>query len=350
MKTLRSPSAAFVLLICCALLVPAGAGAAGHGRDGGSAHKRRHRATPGKVGAHRLSSQRATRSGKSRGSDAPSAGSSGTTGIGQSASVEGGGSSSGSKHSGTTKPTTPTTPTTPAPPTTPSEPVAPLPAPAPEGKVIFEGLFDGSFSGWYVQSLSYRATINSAHPYEGSAAGRFEVQPGDVEPDTGSQRSEVTGPTFHEGEDIYVRDDIRVPVGYTFQGPWQLIDQLHEKPWSGSPGIATFLDSNRSISFGAGDGSPTYWRGPQLEQERWYDLVYRVNLERNPSEGFVELWLDGVQQTLLNGQIRMYGETIQTAETYLKAGIYRSISSTGVSIVEHDNIVVGTSLAAVMAN
>ena len=39
---------------------------------------------------------------------------------------------------------------------------------------------------------------------------------------------------------------------------------------------------------------------------------------------------------------------MQTSQTYLKAGIYRSKSSTGTSIVEHDSIVVGTSLAAVM--
>ncbi|MBS1886869.1 MAG: heparin lyase I family protein [Actinobacteria bacterium] len=238
----------------------------------------------------------------------------------------------------------------PAPPPVPAPPAPTAAATEPPGKVLFEGSFDGSFAGWYVlQSLPSRATISTAHPYMGSGAGRFEVQPGDIEPATGSQRSEVTGPTFHEGEDIYVRDDIRVPLGYTFQGPWQLINQLHETAVGGSPGNATFLDQNRRISFGHGDSSTIYWRGPQLEPERWYDLVYRVNLSQNPSVGFVELWFDGVQQTLSNGQTRMYSQTMQTPETYLKAGIYRSATSTGTSIVEHDNIVVGTSLAAVMS-
>ncbi|HEY2715319.1 MAG TPA: hypothetical protein VGI73_03785, partial [Solirubrobacterales bacterium] len=58
-------------------------------------------------------------------------------------------------------------------------------------------------------------------------------------------------------------------------------------------------------------------------------------------------WLDGAQQILADGATRMYGETIQMPQTYLKAGIYRSQYSSGVSIVEHDDIVVGTSLAAV---
>ncbi|HEY1855474.1 MAG TPA: heparin lyase I family protein [Solirubrobacterales bacterium] len=231
-------------------------------------------------------------------------------------------------------------------------PPAPTPAPAPEppGQLLFGSNFDGSFRPWIdVQSLAERATISTAHPFDGSGAGRFEVRPGDVEPQTGDQRSEVSGPDFNAGEDIYVRDEIRVPDGYTFQGPWQLINQLHEEEWSGSPGIATFLDASRTIRFGAGDGYPTYWQGPQLEPERWYTLVYRVNLSKDPTQGFVELWFDGVQQVLSNGATRMYGETIQTSQTYIKAGIYRSQFSTGVSVIEHDDIAVGTGMGAVMA-
>ena len=45
----------------------------------------------------------------------------------------------------------------------------------------------------------------------------------------------------------------------------------------------------------------------------------------------------------------MYGETIQTNQTYIKAGIFRASSSTGISVIEHDDVGVGTSLAAVMS-
>jgi len=231
------------------------------------------------------------------------------------------------------------------------KPVPPATTPQePPGQLLFGSNFDSGFGPWIdVQALPTRATISTAHPFAGSGAGRFEVQPGDIEPGTGDQRSEVSGPEFNDGENIYVRDEIRVPVGYTFQGPWQLINQLHEEDWSGSPGIATFLDSNRRIRFGAGDGFPSYWQGPQLEPERWYELVYRVNLSQDPSQGFVEVWFDGVQQVLSNGSTRMYGETIQTSQTYIKAGIYRSKESTGVTVIEHDNIAVGTGRGAVMA-
>jgi Polysaccharide lyase len=212
--------------------------------------------------------------------------------------------------------------------------------------VLFRGDFDSGFDGWHVQSLSYRASL-SGGAFEGGQAARFEVQPGDVEPETGSQRSEVSGPTFDEGQDIYIRDAIRVPTAGSYSGPWQIVQQLHEEHWSGSPGMALFLDDERALRLGPGDGSQAFWESPPLQSNRWYDVVYRVKLSANPDSGFVEVWLDGAPQALAGGGTRAYGQTIQAAQTYLKAGIYRSKSSTGTSIVEHDAIVVGTSLAAV---
>ncbi|MET0306927.1 MAG: heparin lyase I family protein [Solirubrobacterales bacterium] len=240
-------------------------------------------------------------------------------------------------------------PPPPPPPPAPEPPPPPPPGPQPNGEVLFKATFDSGFGGWYVQSLKGRATTPTVDPFEGPRAARFEVRDGDVEPDTGSERSEVSGPTFKEGEDLYIRDAISIPAGSTFEGPWQIIQQLHEEDWSGSPGMAVFLDSRPGLKIGGGDGSPTFWTSSALDHDVWYDLIYRVNLSQDPSVGFVEVWLDGVQQTLANGQTRMYGLTIQAEETYIKAGIYRSKSSTGTSIVEHDSIIIGTSLDAVRA-
>ena len=232
---------------------------------------------------------------------------------------------------------------------TPNPGPAPEPAPAPSGAVLFRGDFDAGFAGWYVQSLSSRVTLFSAGAFQGTQAARFEVRDGDVEPDTGSERSEVSGPTFDEGQDLYIRDAIRIPGASSYQGPWQIVQQLHEVNWGSSPGLAVFLEADDSLRLGPGDGSRAFWQSADLQPDRWYDLVYRVKLSQDSQTGFVEVWLDGAQQSLLNGQTRIYGQTIQAAQTYLKAGIYRSQASTGTSIVEHDAIVVGTSLAAVSA-
>jgi Polysaccharide lyase len=226
---------------------------------------------------------------------------------------------------------------------------AQAPQPSSPSEILFQSNFEAGFDGWHVQAPSDRAQLVGGNSFSGTANARFEVRAGDVEPETGSARSEVSGPTFRDGQDLYVRDAIRVPSANTFSGPWQIIQQLHESDWGGSPGIAVFLDSDLQIHVGAGDGSLTFWEGQRLEEERWYDLVYRVHLSQDPSQGFVEVWLDDQQQTLAGGGARAYGQTIQAEETYLKAGIYRSASSSGTSVVEHDEIVVGTSLAAVLS-
>jgi hypothetical protein len=234
----------------------------------------------------------------------------------------------------------------PSPEGTPSEPES---SPAPSPGVLFSSGFESGFSGWYVQSLPGRATVVSGGAFSGGSNARFEVRPGDVEPDTGSNRSEVSGPTFDEGQDLYIRDAIRVPSASTYQGPWQIVQQLHETEWSGSPGVAVFLDASRTISLGAGDGSPAFWQGPKLLADRWYELIYHVKLSQDPGVGFVEVWLDGVPQKLTNGQTKELGQTMQTSHVYIKAGIYRAKSSTGNSIVEHDGIVVANSLEAAHA-
>ena len=244
----------------------------------------------------------------------------------------------------TPSPPPPAAPEAPTPAPTP-EPPTPSPPPPPPGEVVFAAKFEQGFEGWYVQSLPGRATISKSA--DGPGAARFEVRQGDVEPDTGSQRSEVSGPTFKQGEDLYIRDVIRIPSSNAYTTPWEIIQQLHEEDWSGSPGMAVFLEPAPSLRLGAGDGSPVFWRSAPLQPDRWYDLVYRVYLSEDAADGFVEVWLDGVQQELIDGQTRIYGQTMQMPETYLKAGIYRSKSSTGTSIVEHQTIVVGTSLTAV---
>lgn len=236
----------------------------------------------------------------------------------------------------------------------PARPVAPAPthsesssSPLPPG-VLFNGGFDNGFEGWHVQALSNDVSLFEQGAFSGTAA-HFEVHEGDVEPETGSQRAEVSGPTFDEGQDLYVRDTIRVPASSSFSSDWQLVQQLREEEWGGSPGMAVFLEDTGELKIGAGDSSPMFWRGPIVQRDRWYDLVYRVKLSQDPSVGFVEVWLDGVPQQMLNGETRIYGQTMQRPQNYIKAGIYRSRYATGTSVVEHDNVIVGTSYDAVMA-
>ncbi|MBS1863413.1 MAG: polysaccharide lyase [Actinobacteria bacterium] len=210
------------------------------------------------------------------------------------------------------------------------------------GRVVFVSNFENaSFPEWFMQALPNRVRIVHNSPYEGNGNALFEVRPGDIEPETGSQRAEGTGPTFEEGDDIYVRTAFRVPKDNTFHGPWQLIQQFHEaEGWSGSPGTAIFLTSDRRIRIGHGDASELDWQSKPLVKNRWYDLTYRVKFSQNPKVGFMEVWLNGKHQRLRNGHFRQYGFTQQMPHSYLKTGIYRSRYSEGVSRIEDDSLVI----------
>lgn len=209
------------------------------------------------------------------------------------------------------------------------------------GRIAFVSDFERSgFPEWYVQAIPGRIRIADTNPYEGKGNARFEVRPGDVEPDTGSSRAEVSGPYFHEGQDLYVRTAFRVPRSYSYRGAWQLIQQFHETYWNSSPGTAVFMNAGRRISLGHGDSSQIDWQGPRLRTDRWYELVYRVKLSRSPKVGFVEVWLDGRHQKLTNHRYREYGWTMQRPTAYLKSGVYRAPGSSGTSVIENDSIIV----------
>lgn len=219
------------------------------------------------------------------------------------------------------------------------------------GEVLFhDGFESGTFDDWYVQALDRRATIVSPGAFDSDHAARFEVRDGDEEPDTGSERAEVSGPTVREGQELYVRDSFRIPSGSSIGTSWTIINQLHEEEWDGSPGLAVFLEPDPcpSLEIAAGGGSPTFVDDVPLEFDRWHDLVYRVKLSQDPDAGFVEAWLDGRRLRLSGGRARAEGQTLQGSRAYLKAGIYRS-GSTGTTVVEHDNITIATSLDAALA-
>ncbi|MBS1886868.1 MAG: heparin lyase I family protein [Actinobacteria bacterium] len=210
------------------------------------------------------------------------------------------------------------------------------------GHVVFTSKFENpKFPEWFKQALPGRIRLVHNSPYEGKANALFEVRPGDIEPQTGSPRAEFTGPTFEEGDDIYVRTAFRVPEANTFEGPWQLIQQFHEaEEWSGSPGTAVFLTSNRRIRIGHGDSTEIDWQSKPLVDDRWYVLTYRVKFSRNPKVGFMEVWLNGKHQRLRDGHFRQYGFTQQKRHSYLKTGIYRSVYSKGVSLIEDDSLTI----------
>jgi hypothetical protein len=225
----------------------------------------------------------------------------------------------------------------------PSRPPA-RPSPSPQapfgGTLLFRGDFETGDASQFenVQSAPGRVTVGTSAPapFEGSHRGRFEVRAGDSA--ASGNRAEVTGPSFPEGSERWIRQAIYVPSGTATEGGWRLVEQFHSNG-GGSPPLALFLESGANPNFrlGHGDSSTFDWNGPTIQRNRWYDVVLHVRLASN---GFVEVYLNGRLQRLTNGQTRRYRATTDGNGAYYKTGIYRDDSISQTDVIYHDNVLI----------
>ena len=95
------------------------------------------------------------------------------------------------------------------------------------------------------------------------------------------------------------------------------------------------------------------WNGPSMSSlldGRWHDFTLHVQFAKDAS-GYLEVWLDGVRQTMVNGATRINLPTMCPADTHVfpKLGVYGMDHGTGggpVHWIESPRI--GTSYAAVV--
>lgn len=198
----------------------------------------------------------------------------------------------------------------------------------------FTGTFDtGDTSEWdAVQAIPGRLTVVTSPKQQGTHAGRFEVRGGDVEPQTGAQRCEViSGLLYHDGDERYFR--ILARVDSWDEDAWGLIWQLHDNS-TGGPPVALFIEGDE-LKLQDGAGSPVYWRNQEIDPFDWFEVVVRVVFSN--TGGLIEVWLDGVKQTLVGGvQTRTGLDTLGIAPCYDKLGVYRSSTADATAVVYHD--------------
>lgn len=209
----------------------------------------------------------------------------------------------------------------------------------------------GDLSQWRErQCLPERISVSQGPPEaaQGDLRAKFEVRDGDVEPQTGSERCELVGPSLpHEGERWY-RQAFYMPSEGDPPDSWQIISQWYSN-YGGSPPLALFQDMDLPMRFSLrhGDSSRLYWRSDELERDRWHEIVVGVYFSESPSRGWVEVWLDGRQQTLANGRTRMHGQTRGATRGSFKTGIYRDPDSEVTSLQYLDDVSVGPSRESV---
>jgi Polysaccharide lyase/Concanavalin A-like lectin/glucanases superfamily len=161
----------------------------------------------------------------------------------------------------------------------------------------------------------------------GSRAERAEIVPGET--------------LFSDGDDIYVHFKLRLksPFPSDDDPPWwgSLFFQLRDEG-DGSPVVALGVEGRTpifTVTGGPATGIDTtrYWASPALEQDRWYDFIVYILCSEDRAVGRVQVWMDGVRQTMTN-------DTGRTAFglAYPKFGMYRDTDITITGVVGHDEI------------
>lgn len=210
-----------------------------------------------------------------------------------------------------------------------------LPACAGSTTEFFGGNFEnGELAEWdQTQALPGRIRLVD-EDVEGSRSGRFEVRPGDTEPDTGAQRAEVvSGLEFEEGDVRYFR--ILARIESWDEDEWGLIWQLHDASPNSPPlSLQEVSKAEGTLWLGPGDGSDEYWAAEIPREGEWFEVVIRVEFGKS---GSVAVWLNGEPEEMANGERTYDGiDTLGESPDYDKLGIYRSSSADEAAVVYHD--------------
>jgi hypothetical protein len=228
-----------------------------------------------------------------------------------------------------------------------------LPSPPVDGSRLFTGDYSsGDFSQWpTVQTRSYNGRGTTYVPtYSASlitdaargAVARFEVRSGDVPEFGGGERAEVqssaaqTGGT--EGQTRWfafsTKFDSNFSSDYDGWPQWGLTNQWHPTSSTGSPPFSLGLTAGSTWSLRVNPqsapgtylgGERSIWTVP-MDRGNWHDIKMQVHFSTSSTEGWIQLWHNGVRQTFNNGSDTYYCATIipTTTSVYYKEGLYRA--------------------------
>lgn len=187
-------------------------------------------------------------------------------------------------------------------------------------------------------------------PRRDLGTARFELRPGLLYSD-GTPRSEMyaiplygTQPDYiEEGDDLYIGWSVKPVVQVSTATCWQVLTQFKQRVGpgaGGSPPLALEISGSGDRIRFKRNLSPSvdyWWDQAAGYRNKWTDFVAHVKFSKDPAVGFVELWVNGTQRTLTNGQLRMSGGTMDPSgqPSYMKVGYYRdpSCNSTGANNV-----------------
>ena len=226
--------------------------------------------------------------------------------------------------------------------------------------IYFEDGFDrdaDTFTNWdgvYVANNS--ATTDPTVKRSGTHSLKMSVQ--DLDSNTfgwsGVRSHLVKTNLFSEGVECYIGWSNYVPANHPIPRAWHNLMQFGYTGLTMPPTLFGMYhgEANFKLIYDATGQAITKWRSPTALTGAWHDFVIRIFFHRDPNMGFVELWVDGVPQTMANGQTRIYYPTLNPSEpagtlSHLHVCSYRERNMYPSSTIYHDAVKVGNSYVAV---
>jgi hypothetical protein len=117
------------------------------------------------------------------------------------------------------------------------------------------------------------------------------------------------------------------------RGRWTAFWQLHwygAGPGGGPMTLRTLGDGKLHLQYVAPNGSQdrNIW-STALPLGSWNSFVVAVKVSKKDTDGYIEFWYNGVQQTFVNGTRRYPGATLKGDYFTNKWGVYRSGPNSG---------------------
>jgi hypothetical protein len=222
---------------------------------------------------------------------------------------------------------------------------------------LWSGDFETGGFGQYdvVQEASEERIALVSAARKGRYAARFTANDGDLQGGSNPRAQLSSRPLHFPGQEHYIGWSTYFPADFPAirgEGAFFVFFYFNGEPFSGSPPIGFNVDGDGRIALHRNQqyGFDRLWSMP-LPRGRWIDFVAHVKWSKSASDGFVELWVDGVPQSLTNGQRRVHMQTVMSDQD---AGLKTIVTNyrrqgtiPGAVTVYHDEVKVGTSYDSV---
>ena len=236
--------------------------------------------------------------------------------------------------------------------------------PGPSNSLVWNGdLSTNSFSQYpWLWACPGGVTLTPSVTYKGEPSAKFTVDdtsnssycPGHVFTHNPAS-SLITPNLFGNGDDRYISFATMFPAGFPYITNWLQVGEIFGPPYGGSPTIGIDVERNQ---LGLWRDGTHHFDNPwhtTVQIGQWMNVTLHVKFSPNPSVGFVELWLNGVQQHFTNGSTRLYYATLLTGDNWngstknvLDLDQYRGLTpSLGSISIYHAAAKIGMSLASV---